>query len=60
MNLTTRTQMSALALATLMTLTLMAGIQQLADVPATGAAMASAASTPVQVVVVTGKRASQS
>lgn len=60
MNLTTRTQMSAFALATLMTLTLMAGIQQLAAVPASDASMASAGSTPVQVVVVTGKRASQS
>jgi hypothetical protein len=58
MTRTLSTQASAFTLAAVVTLTLMASINQLAASPTPDGVLAhsSAASAPVQVVVVTGKR----
>jgi uncharacterized lipoprotein YajG len=58
MNRSLSTQATAFSLAALVTLTLLAGIQQLAQTPAAHelAAAAASASSATQVVVVTGKR----
>lgn len=55
MNRNATTQVTALGLAALVTLTLLAGIEQLAVAPAHEATLAQQAA-PVQVVVVTGQR----